>query len=84
MKTIDIMKKKIRIIGKVFIWIIYLLITSKDRQKYTHSKYSGRQVLDVKNDMMGSTFSMGRVLNVNEEPDRTFLNWSEFRKIHNF
>tara|TARA_R110000851_G_scaffold47424_1_gene115081 strand:- start:40981 stop:41226 length:246 start_codon:yes stop_codon:yes gene_type:complete len=77
------MKKMLKVIGKVFIWIFYLMITGKERQKYQHAKHRKREVLDVKNDAFGSTYSMGRYLG-DKEPKRNYLTWKEYRKIHEF
>lgn len=77
-------KEILRITKKVFVWVLYLAITNKERQKYTHAKYSGRHVLDVQNDMLGTTFMMGEKLKTNELPERNFLTWKEFRKLHKF
>lgn len=77
------MKKTFRFIGKFFIWILYLMVTGKQRQMYQHAKLQDREVLDVKNDAFGSTFTMGKRL-WGEEPKRDFMTWKEYRKEHNF
>ena len=78
------MKNILRIIGNVFLWLIYLVISGKDRQKYQHAKFTRRHVIDVKNDAFGSTYTLGKPLKANEEPERAFMTWKEFRKAHNF
>ena len=78
------MKKALRVIGKVFLWLVYLLLSGKERQKYQHAKYRRREVLRVENDLFGSTYTLGRRLKSYEEPQRNFLTWKEYRKIHNF
>ena len=77
-------KKVFRVIGKVLLWVLYLMISGKERQKYQHAKHRGREVLDVENDLFGSTYAMGKRLKENEEPQRDFLTWKEFRKLHEF
>jgi len=78
------MKKALRVTGRIFLWLVYLLLTGKERQKYQHAKYRGREVLSVENDLFGSTYTLGRRLRSNEEPERNFLTWKEYRKVHNF
>ena len=76
--------KYIRIIGKVCLWIFYLMISGKERQIYQHAKFRERECLGVDNDMFGSTYHMGKRLPSGELPERNFLTWKEFRKIHKF
>ena len=78
------MKKTLRVTGKVFLWLVYLLLSGKERQKYQHAKYRSREVLSVENDLFGSTYTLGKRLRSNEKPQRNFLTWKEYRKIHNF
>jgi hypothetical protein len=78
------MKKTLRVVWKVFLWLFYLAITGKERQMYQHAKYKGREVLGVSNDAFGSTYAMGRRLSNNEKPKKNFLTWKEFRNLHNF
>ena len=78
------MKKVIRIIGKVMLWVVYFIATDKERRMYMYSKSRGRVVLGVKDDAFGSTYTLGRYLDEGEEPYRNFLTWKEFRKAHNF
>ncbi len=78
------MKKTLKVIWKVFLWVVYLLLSGKERQKYQHAKYRRREVLSVENDLFGSTYTLGRRLRSDEEPQRNFLTWKEYRKIHNF
>jgi hypothetical protein len=56
----------------------------KERRMYQHAKYRRREVLDVKSDAFGSTYYMGRYLKDGEEPERDYITWKEFRKIHKF
>jgi hypothetical protein len=77
------MKKTFRFIGKVLLWIVYLMLTGNERQMYQHAKLREREVLDVKNDAFGSTFTMGKRLH-DEEPKRNFMTWKEYRIKHNF
>lgn len=51
-------KKFFRFIGKTLLWILYLMLTGKERQMYQHALLREREVLDVKNDAFGSTFTM--------------------------
>jgi|AntRauTorckE6833_2_1112554.scaffolds.fasta_scaffold33921_1 hypothetical protein len=51
---------------------------------YQHAKYRRREVLDVKSDAFGSTYYMGRYLKDGKEPERDYITWKEFRKIHKF
>ena len=72
---------------KIFrtIWkTLYFLITMKERRMYQHAKYRRREVLDVKSDAFGSTYYMGRYLKDGKEPERDYITWKEFRKIHKF
>ncbi len=66
------------------LWVVYLMITGKERQMYSHSKYCGRVVLGVSNDAFGSTYKLGRVLRKGEVPTKNYLTWKEFRKLHEF
>lgn len=77
-------KKIFRFIGKLLLWILYLMITGKQRQMYQHAKLREREVLDVKNDACGSTYTMGKRLFDGELPKRDFYTWKEYRKEHNF
>ncbi len=76
-------KNFFRVILKILIWILYLMVTGKQRQMYQHAKLQDREVLDVKNDAFGSTYTTGKRL-WGEEPKRDFLTWKEYRKEHNF
>lgn len=76
-------KKYLRIIGKTLLWILYVMLTAKDRRMYLHAKYRDREVLNVEDDLFGSTFTMGRPL-FGREPERDFLTWKEFREYHKF
>ncbi|QQV91446.1 hypothetical protein M1M25_gp016 [Tenacibaculum phage Gundel_1] len=76
-------KRIFRFIGKLLLWIFYLIITGKERQMYQHAKYAKRAVKSVKNDLFGTTYIMGEYLG-NKEPERNFLTWKEFRKQHKF
>ena len=78
------MKKHFRFIGKLLLWILYLMFTGKQRQMYQHAQLREREVVDVKNDAWGSTFTMGKRLYDGQKPKRDFMTWKEFRKEHNF
>jgi len=60
------------------------MITGKQRQMYQHAQLREREVLDVKNDAFGSTFTMGKRLYDGQLPKRDFMTWKEYRKEHNF
>lgn len=74
----------LRFTSKTFLWILYCMLTLKERQMYQHSIYRQREVLDVENDAFGSTYHMGKRLKENEQPIRDYLTWKEFRKQHKF
>jgi|TARA_R110000782_G_C14648041_1_gene396393 hypothetical protein len=78
------MKKVLRVVCKVFLWLLHLAVTGKERQMYQHAKYRNREVVGVSNDAFGSTYTMGRRLSNNEKPQKNFLTWKEFRGFHNF
>lgn len=78
------LKNFFRIAGKCLLWILYLMLTGKERQKYQHAKHARREVLDVKNDAFGSTYTLGRKLGLSKQPTRDYLRWSEFRIAHCF
>ena len=77
------MKKVLRFTGKLLLWILYLMLTGKERQMYQHAQLREREVLDVSNDAFGSTYAMGRKL-YGEEPKRNFMTWKEYRIKQNF
>ena len=77
------MKKFFRVIGKTLLWVVYLMISGKERQTYQHAKFRDRECTGVDNDLFGSTYHMGKRLH-GELPTRNFLTWKEFRKLHEF
>lgn len=77
-------KKFFRFIGKCLLWIVYLMLTGKERQMYQHAQLREREVLDVKNDAFGSTYMMGKKLYDGEKPKRNFMTWKEYRKAQEF
>jgi len=76
--------KIIRFILKTLLWVLYLSITGTERQKYWHAKSRGREVTNVRNDLFGSTYTLGKIIPKGQEPERNFLTWKEFRQLHNF
>ena len=78
------MKKTLIIIWKVFLWVVYLFLSVKERRIYQYAKHRRREVLSVEDDLFGSTYTLGRRLRSDEEPQRNFLTWKEYRKVHNF
>ena len=84
----DSNKKRIknffRFIGKCLLWVVYLMLTGKERQMYQHAQLREREVLDVKNDALGSTFTMGKRLYDGQKPKRNYMTWKEYRKAQEF
>lgn len=84
-KTIKIrIKNFFRFIGKCLLWVLYLMLTGKERQMYQHAQLREREVLDVKNDAFGSTFTMGKRLYDGQKPKRNYMTWKEYRKVQEF
>ena len=77
-------KKFFRFIGKLLLWVLYLMLTGKERQMYQHALLREREVLDVKNDAFGSTFTMGKRLYDGQKPKRNYMTWKEYRKTQEF
>lgn len=77
-------KKFFRFIGKTLLWLLYLMVTGKERQMYQHAQLREREVVDVKNDAFGSTFTMGKRLYDGQKPKRNYMTWKEYRKEYNF
>ena len=75
--------KYIKFLLKSLQWLLYLMVSGKDRQIYQHAKFKDRECLGVENDMFGSTYKMGKKL-YGKEPTRNFITWKEFRKTHKF
>ncbi len=63
------------------IWVLYLMFTASDRMKYATAKREGTHVSDIKHGSLGSTISYDTSKSV--EDNKTFMNWEEFKEVHN-
>ena len=75
-------RKAVRFIGKSLLWVIYLMLTAKQRDEYERSKEKGRDVTKSERGILSDTYTYG---NHNaHQPKRNFLTWKEYRERHNF
>ncbi len=73
------MKKPFILIGKFFLYLIYVAITWNERNRYTLGSIRGHNITEYKLDLFGA--------NIRYQPDikpiRGYLTWREYWKLHN-
>ncbi len=59
-------------------WIFYFGLTLSDRERYALGEMKGMHCAGVKHSIMGSYAKYDKL----RKPERTFLNFKEFKKLH--
>ncbi len=59
-------------------WVIYIMVTNNDRQKYATAKLKGMYVETLNHGGHGTRIIYDRTRPV--EDNKTFLDWDEFKK----
>lgn len=73
--------KVLKFIGKTLLWILYFLITLKDRNLYLKAQVKGMECVDVSSGLLADTYEYNPR---NPPQERNYLTWKQYRKEHNF
>jgi len=66
---------------KILLWMVYIMFTQKDRQKYYAAQKKGMACVNTTTRLSSITFEF----DPSKKPqERDYLNWKEFRKVHRF
>lgn len=63
-------------IKNVFIYILYWMLTQKERTAYKIGMLKGMRVVSMKSDVFGTSV----VYDPNSKPVKNYLDWKEFKK----
>lgn len=75
--------KPIRFIWYVFVWILYFMMSIKDRLNYHDSIIKNKEVIPLNNNPLDGQYMYGKNFN-GSKPERNFSTWKEFRTKFKF
>lgn len=73
------MRKKMRYVGHFFMWVIYFMVTTKERRVYLHSLERGGRAVKVTENCFGTFVKV----DMTQKPKPDYVTWREYwDRIH--